>query len=344
MNTEIIPFDPEYKTLIKDLKKKVYSARMRAVLAANTEQIRLYWEIGKDIIEQQKKTQWGVKLLEQISIDLTNSFPDMKGWSVRNLERMRQLARLYPGRQFPAQAVPQLPWGHIIVLIQKVKDGGIRNWYAKQAILNGWARNALERNIKGNLYGRQGIIARKLTNFKARLPAPQSDLAHELIKTPYDLSFMPLRSRMDERKLEEGMVNNIRKLLMEFGRGFAFVGNQFHIEAGGDDFYIDLLLFNTEFNGYMVVELKRGKFKPEYAGKLNFYIAVIDDLVKKPYHAPTIGLLLCEDSNRIVAEYALSKSDGPMGISEYQLSKAIPKELRKALPSTKLLEKKLSAE
>ncbi len=182
-----------------------------------------------------------------------------------------------------------------------------------------------------------------MSNFKDRLPSPQSDLAHEMMKAPYDLSFMPYSHKISERELEEGLINNVRQLLMELGRGFAFVGNQYHVEVGGDDFYIDLLFFNIELNGYVVVELKRGKFKPEYAGKLNFYIAVVDDAVKKSYHAPTIGLLLCEDKNRVVAEYALSKSESPMGISEYQLSKTIPANLQNTLPSAELLEDKLSS-
>ncbi len=269
-----IQLDQSYKTWVKQLKEKVYSARMRAVLAVNQEQIKLYWEIGKAIIDQQKKSHWGAKLLDQISRDLRSTFPDMKGFSITNLKYMRMFAQLYPseiGQQpvdqlpYTAQPVSQLPWGHIVVLIQKVKDVVAREWYIQQAIENGWARVALERHIRSELYERQGKQAQKLSNFKSRLPAPQSDLAP-------------------------------------------------------------------------------GKFKPEYAGKLNFYIAVVDDVLKKEHHAPTIGLLLCETKNRMVAEYALNKSDSPMGISEYQLSKTIPKALQGTLPSVELLEEKLSAE
>lgn len=340
---EIMQLDPEYKAWVKQLKEKVYSARMRAVLAVNREQIKLYWEIGKAIIDQQRKAAWGSKLLEQISRDLRAAFPDMKGFSRSNLKRMRRFAQVYPEFEMGPQPVDQLPWGHLAVLIEKIEDPVVRAWYVEQAIENGWARTALERHIKSELYERQGKGAQKLSNFKARLPAPQSDLAHDMIKAPYDLSFMPLSHKVGERELEESLVGHVRKLLMELGRGFAFVGNQYHLEVGGDDFYIDLLFFNVELNAYVVVELKRGKFKPEYAGKLNFYIAVVDDLLKKEHHAPTIGLLLCEDKNRMVAEYALSKSDSPMGISEYQLSKKIPKALRGTLPSAELLEDKLSS-
>ena len=339
---EIIQMDPEYKKLIQQLKERVVSARMRAMLAVNAEQIKLYWEIGKGIVERQKHSDWGSKLVEQLSLDLTNAFPDMRGLSTTNLKRMRQFAICYPTLAIGAQAVPQLPWGHIIVLIQKIKLDTVREWYAAQAIEQGWSREALIRFIKSDLFSRQGAEGPKLTNFQARLPAPQSALAEAFVQDPLDLGFLPISADAKEREIELGLVDHVRELLMRLGTGFSFVGNQYRIDVGGDDFYIDLLLFNIKLNCYVVVEIKKGKFKPEYSGKLNFYLSIMDDLVKEDHHGATLGLLLCESRNRVVAEYALERVESPMGIAQYELSKRIPSALQKVLPSAELLEDQLS--
>jgi len=311
---DVIQMDPEYKKLIKQLKEKVVSARTRAILAVNSEQIKLYWEIGKMIIERQKNTRWGAKLLEQVSFDLRNNFPDMKGFSRSNVHNMKQFAQTYSSSEIIQQPVGQLPWGHISLLIQKVKNETAREWYAEQAIQQGWARDALTRYIKMDLFSRQGQHTHKLTNFKEQLPAPQSDLAQELIQDPLDLGFLPITREAKEREIEKGLVDNVREFLLRMGTGFSFVGSQYHVDVGGDDFYIDLLLFNIKLNAYVVVELKKGKFKPEYSGKLNFYLSVVDDLIKEEHHSPTLGLLLCESRNRIAAEYSLSRVESPMGI------------------------------
>jgi len=294
--------------LIKTLKEKVVSARTRTMLAANAEQIKLYWEIGKTIVERQKHSSWGSKLLEQISTDLMSLFPGMKSFSRRNLFHMRQLAQIYPGDEFVKQAVSQLPWGHIILLIQKVKEEVAREWYAEQTIQQDWARDALARNIKMDLFARQG------------------QLSHQAM----------------EREIEKELVDHVRKFLLRMGTGFAFVGSQYHVDVGGDDFYIDLLLFNIKLNCYVVVELKKGKFKPEHSGKLNFYLSIVDDLIKEEHHSATLGLLLCESRNRVVAEYALERVESPMGITRYELSKQIPEALRSVLPSVEILEEQLS--
>lgn len=339
-----IMLDPKYKDLISILKQKISSARIRAALAVSIEQIRLYWEIGKCIVEQQQTTQWGGKLLECVSKDLCASFPDMKGFSRSNVHYMKQFAENYSDFVIVQQTVGQLPWGHIVILIQKVKEADARNWYINQTIENGWARDKLERYISNDLFDRQGIPERKVTNFKDRLPAPQSDLANQLIKEPYDFGFMPSSRDAKERDIERNLVEHVRDFLLELGTGFAFVGNQYHVEVNGDDFYIDLLFFNLKLNCYFVIELKTGKFKPEYAGKLNFYISVVDNLLKDPHHNRTIGLLLCENKNRIVAEYSLNKIENPMGISEYQLSRVLPDAMRAAFPPVDLIEDKLSEE
>lgn len=351
---ETIALDPQYKQLIQQLKQTVRSARLRAMLAVNAEQIQLYWHIGHTILTRQQQTKWGSKLLDQVAADLQQSFPGIKGFSRRNLFLMQQFAAYYPNL-IAAQSVPQLaqseivqqlvaqlPWGHIVLLIQKVKDETARDWYAEQSIIQGWSREVLSRSIKNNLYDRQGKTAHKLSNFSSRLPAPQSELAESFIQDPIDFGFLPIHADARERDIELGLVNHVRDLLLCLGKGFAFVGNQYAIAIDDEDFFIDLLLFNIELNCYVVVELKKGKFKPEYSGKLNFYLSVVDDLVKKPHHEPTLGLLLCESHHRVVAEYALSRIESPMGIAEYQLSKQIPEKLRHVLPSAELLEDQLS--
>jgi len=255
---------------------------------------------------------------------------------------MKQFAETYPSSEIIQQPVGRLPWGHIVVLIQKVKNELARDWYAMQAIENGWARDTLIRSIQSDLFSRQGTHGHKLTNFQERLPVPQSDLAQAMIQDPLDLGFLPISSAAREREIELGLVDHVRELLLRLGTGFAFVGNQYHVEVGGDDFYIDLLLFNIKLNAYVVCEIKKGKFKPERSGKLNFYLSIVDDLVKEQHHSPSLGLLLCESRNRVVAEYASSRVESPMGIARYELSKQIPEALQTVLPSTALLEDQLS--
>lgn len=343
MSTELsITLDPGYKDLLSELKNKVHTAQLRAARAVNQELIKLYWEIGCEIIEKQKTSQWGDKLLNQLSKDLTASLNGVNGFSTTNLKRMRMFAECYPLSQaIGAQAVHQLPWGHVIVLIEKIKDSNKRDWYATKAVENGWSRNILSLQIKQGLYERQATTT-KLSNFQERLPAPQSDLAIEMLKDPYCFDFLTVADKAKEQEIEKGLLLHVRDFLLEIGKGFAFVGNQYHLDVGGDDFYIDLLLFNINLNAYTVIELKTGKFKPEYAGKLNFYLAAMDDLVKLSHHNPTIGILLCEEKNKIVAEYALKNTQSPMGISDYQLSRQLPKELQAGLPAIEELERSLT--
>ena len=265
MEQDII-LDPMYKDLIVALKQKISSARIRAALAVNMEQIKLYWEIGNAIINQQLIAKWGAKLLECVAKDLCTSFPDMRGFSRSNVYYMKQFAENYPDFTIIQQSVGQIPWGHIIVIIQKVKAIDAREWYINQTLENGWARDKLIRQITNNLFDRQGISERKVTNFKDRLPSPQSELAQQIIKEPYDFGFMPTSRNAKEREIERSLIEHVRDFLLELGTGFAFVGNQYHVEVNGDDYYIDLLFFNLKLNCYFVIELKTGKFKPEYAG------------------------------------------------------------------------------
>lgn len=334
--------DVVYKQLIQDLKEKVRSARMRAMLAVNTEQVKLYWEIGRAIIDQQAGAKWGSKVIEQISNDLRSAFPDMKGFSTTNLKRMRLFAESYSDFEKGARLMHLLPWGHIVTLLHKVKDNFARDWYANEVIKNGWSKSVFDYQMSTGLYERQGQGSQKVTNFKERLPTPQSELAHDLIKEPYNFGFLPISKDAKERDIELSLIEHVRKTLQELGQGFAFVGNQYHLCIGGEDFYIDLLFFHIKLNCYFVIELKQGKFKPEYSGKLNFYITAVDCELKEPHHKPTIGLLLCAVKNKVIAEYSLQKMENPIGIAQYELSRKVPIRLQDVLPPVDVLEEKLS--
>ena len=319
--------DNDYAKLIHDLKQTVRTAQLKAHRAVNTELIRLYWQIGKALHERQKVEKWGAKYLEQVSGDLANAFPSMKGFSRRNLERMINFSRLYVSLEIAAQAVPQLPWGHIILLMQKLKRVEIQEWYAQQAVREGWSRNVLSMMIKSDLYGRQ-TEAPKITNFQSTLPALQSDMAQEMFKDPYNFEFLNIEKEAKERDIEEALVSNIRDFLLRLGKGFSFVGNQYKLEVGGDEFFIDMLFFNMKLNCYVVIELKTGRFTPADSGQLNFYLTVVDKEVKEEHHAPTIGILLCETKNEVVAQYSLEKIDSPIGISQYELGEALTQHLK----------------
>ncbi|PIQ43111.1 MAG: hypothetical protein COV52_10405 [Gammaproteobacteria bacterium CG11_big_fil_rev_8_21_14_0_20_46_22] len=329
----------EYKGLLNELKSKIRNARLKAALAVNHEVISLYWHIGQQIIIRQN---WGSKLVETLSKDLQNAFPETTGFSVRNLQRMRQFATYYPEFEIMPQAVAQLPWGHISVLIHKVKDDTIRCWYAEQAIEQGWSRPTLERYLKEELYQRQAISSTKASNYLARLPSPQSMLAQELLKQPYNFDFLGLHDEAHEREIEHASIQHITKFMLELGKGFAFVGSQVPITIHDDQFFIDMLFYNLHLRCFTVIEFKATKFKPEHAGQLNFYLSAVDDLMKHKEDNPSIGLLLCKSRNKIVAEYALKDIQKPIGVSEYQLTRAIPDNLQKDLPSVEEIEAELN--
>ncbi len=336
-----------YPKLLMELKLRIASAQTRAHLAVSRELILLYWQIGRDIVLRQKHEGWGKSVIERLAKDLQDSFPGIEGFSANNIWRMRSFYLAYSkGDIILAQAVQELeeptddllkiPWGHNITIFQKVKDPVRRLWYARQAAEHGWSRSILAIQIDTDLYGRQG---KAITNFKQTLPDPQSDLAQQLIKDPYNFGFLTLGSDARERELELGLMEHLSKFLVELGTGFAFVGRQVHVEIGEDDFYIDLLFYHLRLRCFVVIELKKGAFKPEYASKLNFYLNVVDDKMRHPDDKPSIGLILCQNKKRLIAEYSLRGMNKAIGISEYQLTRQLPKNLKGSLPTIEEIEK-----
>ena len=334
MNTELE--NTNYATLLKSLKTEISTARIRAHLSVNKEMISLYWRIGNQILERQKQEGWGAKVIENISKDLRKEFPEMKGLSPQNLKYMKKFADEYSNKEISQQAVDQIPWGHNIKIFYDVKEKSQRFWYIQKTIENGWSRNVLSLQIQSNLYERDG---RSINNFKSTLPSPQSDLAASIIKDPYNLEFLNIQGKFLESELEKKLIDNIRDFLLELGQGFAFIGNQYHIELEGEDYYLDMLLYHVKLKCYVVIELKTGKFKPEYAGKLNFYLNLMDRRVKDESDNPTIGIILCEEKRGITVEYAIEGINKPMGVSQFKLTESLPSDLAKYLPTPEELTK-----
>lgn len=340
MSKGVSPAPADYTDWLADIKARVVAARQRAALAANAELVQLYWQIGRDILERQARQGWGSKVIERLARDLREAFPEMKGFSARNLMYMRAFSEGWPDTEIVQQTVAQLPWGHNVLLLTRLKDPALRLRYADQARAEGWSRTTLELNIRNRLHERQG---QAVTNFESRLPAPHSDLAQESLKDPYLFDFLGLGDDAHERDIEDALVRHITKFLLELGSGFAFIGRQYRLEVDGDEFFIDLLFYHTRLKCYVVVELKATAFKPEHAGQLNFYLTAVDRQIKAPEDKPTIGLLLCKTKNRLVAEYALSGIDKPIGVAEYQLVRALPEPLVTSLPTVEQLESELGA-
>ena len=366
MSKSILGLPADYASWLTSLKQRIQGARQRALLSANSEQIRLYHDLGRDILERQSREKWGAKVIEHLSADLRAAFPDMQGLSVRNLKYMKFFAEHCPDRQFGQQsaakiaALPigqqsaaqlspspqtsqlpadQLPWFHIVTLLTKLSDPALRYWYAREALQQSWPRDTLTIQIKNQLHLRQGAA---ITNFEHRLAPPQAGLATQILKDPYHFDFLGLGDEAHERDIENALIRHITRFLLELGAGFAFVGRQFRLEVAGDEFFIDLLFYHTRLKCYIVVELKAVAFKPEHAGQLNFYLSAVDAQIKAPDDKPTIGLLLCRTQNRLVAEYALSGIAKPIGVAEYQLLRALPTPLNTSLPSIEELEAELS--
>ena len=341
-NEDILNLDQNYKIFLKSIKERLRTSQIRAALSANKELIKFYWELGSDIIKYQKEYRWGEKFLEQLSHDLRQNSPGMQGFSITNLKRMRLFSQTYPDFVISPQAVGQLPWGHISLLIQKIKNAEIRLWYIQHTIKHGWSRSILEMQIESDLYERQAISAKKITNYQDHLPALQSDLANEILKDPYNFDFLTINEDAHERAIEDALVTHIKNFLLELGQGFAFVGSQVPLTFEEQEFFIDLLFYHLNLRCFVVVELKATKFKPEHTGQLGFYLAAADDLLKKEHDHPTIGILLCRSKNKIIAEYALKNVKAPIGISEYQLSKTLPKDLKTSLPTIEEIEAELN--
>ncbi len=343
--TKIIPVK-EYTKIFLDIKNTIQEAQINAVIAANQKLIKLYWTIGKIIHDLQESHEWGSKFIDKLAADLQNEFPGIEGFSRSNIFRMKAFYTEYsislpPVRQFDDMSIfGHIPWAHNIVLMEKIKILDERLWYAQKAVDNGWSRNMLSMQIDGDLFKRQG---KAITNFKTTLPAIQSDMAQQALKDPYIFDFLTLKDDYRERDIEQGLIDNIQKLLLELGKGFAFVSRQHHLSINGDDYYLDLLFYHYKLRCFVVVELKTGKFDPRDAGQLNFYLSAVDSEMKSPLDNPTIGILLCKTKNTIVAEYSLKDINKPIGIANYEtaLLEKLPKELRSSLPSIEEIEAEL---
>ena len=312
--------EQDYQDWLNQLKTQIRSSQQRAILAVNQELVLLYWQIGQDILQRQNQQGWGAKVIDRLSKDLSAEFPEIKGFSTRNLKYMRKFAEAWQDKQIVQQAVALLPWGHNLVLLDKFSDNVTRLWYAQKAIEHGWSRNVLVHQIESGLLERTG---QAVNNFSQTLPEIQSDLATQTFKDPYIFDFLSLGEVYYERELETVLTQHIMAFLLELGTGFAFVGKQRHIEVGGDDFYIDLLFYHLQLRCYIVIELKTGDFKPEHIGQLNLYVTAVDRQLKTENDTPTIGLLLSKSRNEVVVEYALNQTPQPIGVAVYQLEKML---------------------
>lgn len=357
------PVRAGFAALLRDIKTRIQAAQTRAVFAANAELIRLYWDIGRLINDRQQREGWGAAVIPRLARDLRNELPEEKGFSERNIGRMIAFYRAYPRpSDFLPQAVAKLPalpgasqasesamaagsllweipWGHHALLMDKLAETATRFWYMQQTLANGWSRNVLLAMIQSQAHRRQG---KAVTNFERLLPSPQSDLARQALKDPYIFDFLTMEEPFHERELETNLLRQLEKFLLELGQGFAFVGRQLHLDVGESDFYIDLLFYHLKLRCFVVIDLKKGQFKPEYAGKMNFYLSAVDDKLRHDADNPSIGLILCQDRNQIVAEYTLRGTNKPIGISEYELTRALPANFRSALPTVEEIEAELS--
>ena len=340
--------------MLAALKERIATARIKAALAVNAELVSLYWSIGQAIVERQQSARWGQSVVERLVEDLQKEFPGIEGFSPRNIWRMRafylaytkEVAMAQPpldgvdGVNLP-QVAAEIPWFHNVILIEKIKDTAVRMWYIRKTVEHGWSRNILAMQISSRLHERQG---KAVTNFERTLPELGSDLAQQLLKDPYQFDFLTLADDARERELEQGLVSHIRQFLLELGVGFAFVDTQYHLSVGGESFYLDLLFYHCKLHCYFVIDLKMNAFKPEYAGQMNFYLSAVDDLVRdRSIDKPTLGLILCREKNRVVAEYALRDIEKPIGIAgfETRLVESLPKELKGSLPTITQLEEEL---
>jgi len=326
------PVAPLYDRFVASIKARVRTAQIKAALAANAELVLHYWEIGCDILASQKAEGWGAKVIDRLAADLRREFPTLTGYSARNLKYMRAFAAAWPDRQIVQQLVAQLPWGHQTVLLDRVKQAATREFYIRKTVEHGWSRSVLLHQIDTGLHQR---IGRAPTNFALTLPAPQSDLAREILKDPFIFKPAPLDESAHERALENALLARLRDFLIELGSGFAFVGNQYRLEVDGDEFFLDLLFYHTRLHCYVVIDLKVGDFQPEFVGKMNFYQAAVDRQVKTDADGPTIGIILCRGKNKTVVEYSLHQARKPVAVAEYRL---LPAKLKSQLPDASQLE------
>lgn len=353
---------PDYLALLTEVKARIASAQLRAQLSVNRELLLLYWQIGQLIDGRQAREGWGARVIPRLANDLRRELPAARGFSVDNLKRMVQFYHAYPdlgaADSIGAQPVPQLhqfgarqvatetasanplqlPWGHNILILQKIHAPNVRQWYIAASIQEGWSRDELGTMIRSRIHERQGA---SITNFDATLPPEISAQARQILKDPYMFDFLAMDTRFRERELEIGLLTHLESFLLELGVGFAFVGRQVRLTLGGEEYFVDLLFYHLKLRCYIVIELKLGPFRPEYAGKLNFYLNLVDESLRHPADAPSIGLILCQDRKQILAEYALRGLDKPIGVSEYELTRSLPAELESTLPSIETIEAEL---
>jgi len=353
-NSPALELPSDYKSFLKDLKERIQQARLKANLAVNQELLLLYYEIGLDLDTKTTKANWGISVIDQLSNDLHAAFPDMEGFSPRNLRRMRSFYRAYPLdikslKLWPRAvaktellkwppAVAKLTWAHNVILIEKMKDSAIREWYAEQTLEQGWSRDVLALQIDSGLHKRHG---KALSNFSRVLPPPHSDLEQQITKDPYQFDFLSFSKDFHERDVEKSLISHLKDFLVELGVGFAYIGNQVHLSVGKNDYFLDLLFYHVKLRCYIVIEIKAGPFKPEFAGKLNFYLSAVDDTFRHPDDKPSIGLLLCRSKDKVDVEYALRDINKPIGIANWEtkIVKSLPKEFKGSLPTVKELEK-----
>ncbi len=330
-----------YAQVLGEIKRRIGEGRLRVTMAANSAMVMLYRDIGRLILERQESEGWGAKVIDRLSADLREAYPDMGGLSPRNLLFMRSFAAAYPDPQVVKQLVSQLPWGHIIRLLQRIKEPGTRHWYVKASVENGWSRNILEHQIDVRAHKRQG---KAITNFKATLPPAASDMAAQVFKDPYLFDFLGTADPRREREVEQALVDHIQRFLLELGAGFAFVGRQVHLEFADSDFYLDLLFYHLKLRCYVVVELKAVPFDPGFVGTMNLYLSAVDDLLRHHDDKPSIGLLLCRSKNGLVVEYALRSFKKPIGVAEWEtrIVETLPDALKGSLPTVEEIEAELT--
>jgi predicted nuclease of restriction endonuclease-like (RecB) superfamily len=337
--SELFPEEANYNTFLRDLKERIRQAQIKAALAVNRELILLYWQIGREILLRQQQQGWGSKVIDRLAKDLKKEFPEVMGFSARNLKYMRSFAETYSEEQFVQQVAAQIPWFHNCLLIEKVKEPTARAWYMAQTIENGWSRNVLAMQIDSGLYQRQGGA---ITNFPKTLPAPQSDLAQQIVKDPYNLDFLTISKDAKERELERGLIEHIRDFLLELGVGFAFMGSQYPLVVDDKEYRLDLLFYHAKLHCYIIIDLKMSEFEPSFSGQMNFYISAVNHTIRSAGDNPTIGIILCRSQSKMTVEFALDTVQNPIGVSTYKLRDDLPPALKDSLPTAEQLEMELN--
>lgn len=348
--SKLIKTNNDYKAWVTEIKQHIRQSQVKAAVKVNTELIRMYWTLGKDIAERQSESEWGKGFFNELSQDLKDAFPDMEGFSVTNLKYMKRMYLFYSQSDIIRQQLADelqehllfsIPWWHHVVLMTKCNTVEEALFYMKKIVENGWSRNVLMNFIEANLYKAEG---KAITNFASCLPNPQSDLAQQTLKDPYNFDFLSMRSGYIERELEDALTENITKFLLELGNGFAYIGRQVRLEIGTEEYFVDLLFYNYKLRCFIVTELKTGKFKAEYVSKLGLYVSAVNHQMRHKDDNPTIGLLICKTKDEVVAKYTLESINQPIGISEYQLAELLPKDFRSSLPSIEEIENELKDE